>query len=112
MSLAPGATVELPWPARENALVYVLAGDGFVSSARRPIKAGQLAVFGGGDYLSIAAASSQDSRTEQLELLVLGGQPIGEPVAKYGPFVMNTSDELRQAFEDYERGAMGVVPAE
>jgi redox-sensitive bicupin YhaK (pirin superfamily) len=111
-SVAPGATVELPWPAEYNALVYVLTGAGSVSSAHRPIVAGQLAVFGAGDYLTLSADNSQDSRTDQLEVLLLGGRPIGEPVAKYGPFVMNTTEELRQAFEDYERGAMGVVPAE
>jgi hypothetical protein len=111
-SVAPGATVELPWPTEYNALVYVLSGVGSVSSAHRPIVAGQLAVFGAGDYLTLSADNSQDSRTDQLEVLLLGGRPIGEPVAKYGPFVMNTTEELRQAFEDYERGAMGVVPAE
>jgi hypothetical protein len=57
------------------------------------------------------AATSQDSRSPALEVLVLGGRPIREPVAWYGPFVMNTRDELVQAFEDYQAGRLGTVPA-
>jgi hypothetical protein len=69
---------------------------------------GQAVHFGPGDSLVVAASEDQDSRTPNLEILVLGGQPIGEPVAWYGPFVMNTREELIQAFEDYQSGKMGV----
>ena len=109
-SLAPGALLELPWAPRHNALVYVLAGSGSVGSERRPVVEGQLAVFGAGDYLVVRADDVQGSRTKDLEILVLGGEPIGEPVAAYGPFVMNTDAELRQAFEDFQKGRMGTIP--
>ena len=109
-SVSPGAEVRIPWNPGYNALAYVLAGDGTVGDERRPVTAGQLAVFGAGDTLVFTAADTQDSRTEHLELLLLGGEPIREPVAKYGPFVMNTRAELVQAFEDFEAGRLGSVP--
>jgi hypothetical protein len=111
-TIEPAAMLRLPWPPRFNALVYVLGGRGTVSSARRPVAAGELAVFGRGDYLEVAADRHQDARTPQLDVLVLGGAPIGEPVAWYGPFVMNTDAEIRQAFEDYRRGRLGEIPAD
>jgi quercetin 2,3-dioxygenase len=109
-TVVPGATLSLPWPADFNALVYVLAGDGFVGTERRPIRSGQLAVLGAGDRLSVSAADVQDSRHPALEVLLLGGQPIREPVAQYGPFVMNTRAELEQAIRDYQAGRLGVIP--
>jgi hypothetical protein len=108
-SLRPGAELELPWPADFNALVYVLAGEGLVGAEQRPVRTGQLAVFGGGDSITVRAAPRQDPSPD-LEVLVLGGQPIREPVAWQGPFVMNTRAELAQAFEDYQAGRMGTVP--
>jgi redox-sensitive bicupin YhaK (pirin superfamily) len=111
-TLAPGARVELPWPAEFNALVYVLGGSGSVGDDGRPVRTGQLAVFGGGDSVTIGAAEVQDSRTPSLDVLILGGRPIREPVYAYGPFVMNTRDEVAQAFEDYQAGRLGTVPAD
>jgi quercetin 2,3-dioxygenase len=111
-TLSPGARLELLWPRQLNALVYVLAGRGTVGQDGRPVHMGQLAVFGPGDALVLAADSEQDSSTSALELLVLGGEPIREPVAAYGPFVMNTRDELAQAFEDFHAGRLGSIPAE
>ncbi len=111
-SLKPGARLVVPWPKEFNALVYVLSGEGTVGAGRRPLGLGQLAVFGKGDTITVDASPKQDSRTAAMELIFLGGQPIGEPVAWYGPFVMNTKAELQQAFDDYHAGRLGTVPAD
>ena len=105
-TISAGARVRLPWPADFNALGYVLSGRGSVGPDGRPVRMGQLAVFGAGDALTVTAAPSGD-----LDILLLGGEPIREPVAAYGPFVMNTRAELVQAFEDYQAGRLGSVPA-
>jgi redox-sensitive bicupin YhaK (pirin superfamily) len=110
-TVSPGARLDLPWRPGFNALAYVLAGVGTAGAERRPIATGQLAVLGDGDTIRLEAAPSQESRIPALEVLVLGGRPIGEPVAWYGPFVMNTREELMQAFEDYQAGKLGTVPA-
>jgi redox-sensitive bicupin YhaK (pirin superfamily) len=110
-TLSPGAQLAIPWRADYNALAYVLAGSGTVGSERRPITTGQLAVFGPGNALIIAAASIQESRSPGVDVLLLGGRPIGEPVAWMGPFVMNTREEVMQAFADYQAGRLGSIPA-
>jgi redox-sensitive bicupin YhaK (pirin superfamily) len=110
-TVAPGARLELPWDPAANALVYILAGEGGIGPDRRPIRSGQLAVLGAGDAVVVEADRDQAKGAPGLEVLVLGGRPIGEPVAHYGPFVMNTRAELAQAFEDYQNGRMGTVPA-
>jgi hypothetical protein len=111
VSLAPGARSDLPWDPSFNALVYVLAGSGYVGSERHRIGAGQLASFGPGEMIKLGAGEVQDSRSANFEALVLGGRPIGEHVEHYGPFVMNTRSEIVQALEDFEAGRLGVVPA-
>ncbi|MFC7276894.1 pirin family protein [Paractinoplanes rhizophilus] len=112
VTLQPGAQLDLPWQPDYNALVYVLAGRGTVGAEKRPIQIGQLAVFGAGDAIRVTADAAQDSNIPAMELFVMGGQPIREPVAHYGPFVMNTKEELAQAFEDFQKGRLGVVPAD
>jgi redox-sensitive bicupin YhaK (pirin superfamily) len=111
-TVAAGARLVLPWPAEFNALVYVLAGRGTVGSPGAGVHTGNLVVFGDGDNLVVSADAGQDERTPALDVLVLGGRPIGEPVAAYGPFVMNTRAEIAQAFEDYEKGRLGTIPAD
>ncbi|MFI7448838.1 pirin family protein [Nonomuraea sp. NPDC049714] len=113
-TVSPGARLALPWRKDFNALAYVLSGSGTVGADNRPLKSGQLAVFNGfgnrpglstdGEFITISA-------TETLEVVVLGGEPIGEPVAHYGPFVMNTQAELAQAMEDFQKGRLGTIPA-
>ncbi|MFC4122632.1 pirin family protein [Nonomuraea zeae] len=113
-TVSPGARLVLPWRKDFNALAYALSGRGTVGAGRRPFHSGQLAVFDGfgnrpglltsGESLTITAKDT-------LEVIVLGGEPIGEPVAHYGPFVMNTRAELVQAFEDFQAGRLGTIPA-
>ncbi len=109
-TLAPGSHLDLPWDVDFNALVYVLAGRGHVGGERRPLEAGQLAVLGRGDFLQVGASERQDAHQPTLEVVVIGGRPIREPVAWGGPFVMNTKAEVMQAFEDHQKGRLGVIP--
>ena len=111
-TIQPGAQLSVPWPAEYNALAYVLSGGGTAGAERRPIRSGQLTLLGAGDRITVAADGKQDSNRPALEVLLLGGRPIGEPVAHYGPFVMNTVEELQQAMDDYRAGRLGVVPAD
>jgi len=107
-TIAPGAQMSIPWRNDFNALAYALSGDGKVGATGQPIGTGQLAVFGEGDSLVISADSVQDARHAQgLDVLLLGGLPIREPIAWAGPFVMNTRLEVVAAFEEYSKGAFG-----
>ena len=111
-TVSAGARLVLPWPRDFNALVYILAGRGAAGSAGAAVRTGNMVVFGAGDSLVLSAEAGQDAPTPDLEVLVLGGRPIREPVAAYGPFVMNTRSEIAQAFEDYEKGKLGIIPAD
>ena len=109
-TLEPGARLELPWEVEHNALVYVLNGQGTVGNDGRPIRTGQAAAMGAGDYLTLTADDSQESRSPRMDVIVVGGQPIREPLAWAGPFVMNTKAEVLEAYQDFQRGSFGQIP--
>jgi redox-sensitive bicupin YhaK (pirin superfamily) len=110
-SLEPGARLVLPWQPEFNALAYVLTGSGDVGPNHVLIREGQGVLFGSGHSVSVTASQTPAGPTGRMEVLLLGGQPIREPIASYGPFVMNTHAEIVQAFEDYQSGKMGQIPA-
>lgn len=110
-TLEPGAKLELPWNVDYNALVYVLNGQGTVGVDGQPLRSGQTAVLGAGDFLTVQADQRQESRTPRLDVIILGGEPIREQVAWAGPFVMNTKAEVMQAYEDFQKGRFGHIPA-
>ena len=87
----------LPTPAEESVLVYVIDG---ALAGEQAVQAGQTAIFGAGDALALRAGAAG------ARLLVLAGRPLGEPIAHYGPFVMNTEEEIRQAIADYRAGTL------
>ena len=111
VTLEPGASVELPLPAVDRAFAYVIAGRAAI--AGHPVAAGQVAWSdpvsraAGDSTLAVAAAPDQEGVTR---LMVYSGQPIREPVALGGPFVMNTRDEIAQAYLDYRAGKFGAIP--
>ena len=109
-TLEPGARLELPWEVEHNALVYVLNGQGTVGNDQRPIRTGQAAAMGAGDYLTLTADGSQESRSPRMDVIIVGGQPIREPLAWAGPFVMNTKAEVLEAYQDFQRGSFGQIP--
>jgi quercetin 2,3-dioxygenase len=108
-TIARGARLDVPWPSEFSAFAYALSGYGFVGADRRALDPDQLAVFGPGDHIPIRAA---DDQAEPLELLLFGGLPIREPIAHYGPFVMNSRDEILEAIEDFRAGRFGTVPTD
>ena len=110
-TLSPGATLTLPWRGDYNALLYVMAGQGTAGPDGHPVRTGNLAVFGAGNAVTVSAAAFQESRSPTLDVLILGGRPINEPVAWMGPFVMNTREEVLQAMSDYQAGRLGTIPA-
>jgi quercetin 2,3-dioxygenase len=103
-TLQPGAHVEQSVPNEQNGLVYVFKGVAHVGG--RELRTGQAALLESGDYVEL----SNRAVVESVELLVLSGKPINEPVARYGPFVMNTREEIEQALRDYQSGRFGVIP--
>jgi len=105
-TLEPGARVEHPLAEAHNAFVYVFDGRARVGAEARELAEGQLALLGAGTgvTLSVAADAARGAR-----LLLLSGQPLGEPVARYGPFVMNTEAEILQAITDYQAGRLGEI---
>jgi len=101
-SLAAGGKHVQPAASDHNVFAYVVSGA--IETGGRRIEQGQMAIFGPGDAVDLAAS-------EAAEVLLLGGRPIGEPVARYGPFVMNTREEIMQAIHDYQAGKFNAIPA-
>ena len=110
-TLAPGARLRTAWRPEFNALVYVVSGRGSIGAEHRPVHEGQIAVLGPGGALEVHADATQDPpNVAGMDVLLLGGLPIREQIAWYGPFVMNTREEIIQAVEDYQAGRMGEIP--
>ena len=112
LTLAPGARIDIPWREDFNALVHGLAGRGRLGPLGQPFGVGQTAVLVDGNVLRIEADPTQESRHPNLDVFVIGGLPLREPVVQYGPFVMSTRAEILEAVEDFQRGRFGHVPAD
>jgi quercetin 2,3-dioxygenase len=110
ITVAPGAQVDIPWRRDFNALAYALSGAGSVGAEARPFSEGDLAVLVNGDSVRLRANSTQNSRSENLEVFLIGGVPLREPVVQYGPFVMSSRAEVIEAFEDFQKGRFGQIP--
>jgi redox-sensitive bicupin YhaK (pirin superfamily) len=108
-TLPPGTELRVPWDPTYSAMAYVLGADGTAGEETRPIGEHQLARYGAGDVVVVRAATDA---SVPLEVLLLGGQPIKEPVVQYGPFVMNTEAEIDQAIRDFQIGKMGRIPTD
>jgi hypothetical protein len=106
LTLQPGAQIVQPVPAGYNALAYIIRGELHAGDERRLVREGQMARFGGGDAVRLAV---DDKTTEPADLLLLGGVPLNEPVERYGPFVMNTRQQIVQAIRDYHDGKLGSI---
>ncbi len=106
-TLEPGADVLVEIPESEQAMVYVFNGTMNAGAKGDEVRDGQLGIFGAGNVVRLANKGAHAAR-----LLLLAGAPINEPVARYGPFVMNTEAELRQAFDDFRSGRMGAITRE
>lgn len=111
-TITPGAQISVPWSTDFTAMAYVLTGQGTAGPHRRPVRDHNLIQFGAGDNIVLRAADKMSGRWGALDVLLLGGMPIREPIVHYGPFVMNTRGEIAQAMEDYQAGRLGIIPAD
>lgn len=106
-TLQPGATIVQPVPQEYSAFAYVLDGSGLFGAEQNPGEDGQMVLFAQ-DAADVTIANPVDAQ-ESLDLLLIAGVPLDEPVVRYGPFVMNTEAEIRQAIDDYRSGKMGTI---
>lgn len=104
--LQPGAVVEQPLAEGHHAFAYVFEGRAEVGSDGQSLADGQLGLLGPGESVRLAVSSGAPVGAR---LLLLAGQPLHEPVARYGPFVMNTESEIRQALSDYRSGRFAQI---
>jgi quercetin 2,3-dioxygenase len=105
VTVQPGGRVDLPAGPEMNAMAYVIHGSGTVGSDGRPVRQYELAVLEhAGDQVHLAAGAD-----EPFDVLVLAGVPLREPVVRYGPFVMNTRQQIIDAFEDHQAGRLGSI---
>jgi quercetin 2,3-dioxygenase len=108
VTLRPGGALSQPLPETFNVFAYVVRGAPLVGADARPLTEGQLAILDArGDVVSLSLPADA---VAPAEVLLVGGQPLQEPVARYGPFVMNTRAEIIQAVEDYQAGRFGTIP--
>ena len=105
VSVRPGGRVELDVPDSFNVAVYVYDGEARIAG-ETPAPSGTFALLGAGDRVALACAADA---AVPARALVLGGEPLNEPVARYGPFVMNTEAEIRQAIDDFRTGRFGDI---
>jgi redox-sensitive bicupin YhaK (pirin superfamily) len=106
-TIAPGGSIDQRVPADQSAMIYVFRGELDVSEHATRVQEGQAALLTAGESVQLAVKA--DAR-ESAQALLLSGKPLNEPVARYGPFVMNTREQIEQAFVDYQSGRFGVIP--
>jgi redox-sensitive bicupin YhaK (pirin superfamily) len=106
-TIAPGGALVQPVPREQNALLYVFRGAARIGSDERESATGQAALLASGDSVAIAVDAQA---TQSAEILLLAGKPLHEPVARYGPFVMNTPEQIEEAIRDYQGGRFGIIP--
>src|SRR5215211_4331450 len=109
-SIKPGGVATQQISSTYNTFAYVVDGEGLFGGEREPAKDGQMVLFAqDGDEVRI---ENPGDAKATLDILLTGGMPLNEPIARYGPFVMNTEGEIRRAFEDYRLGRMGEITVE
>jgi quercetin 2,3-dioxygenase len=106
-TIEPGGGLTQSVPAEQSGLIYVFKGAARIGSEKREVREGQAALLESGDEVEIAVDAAARGAAD---LLLLSGKPLQEPVARYGPFVMNTPEQIEQAFRDYQSGRFGVIP--
>jgi redox-sensitive bicupin YhaK (pirin superfamily) len=111
-TVSPGAEMRVPWNPAFSAFAYILLGRGYAGAELRPVSDHQLVMFGPGDHIVLRAADAQPDDADDWDVLVLGGLPIQEPIEHYGPFVMNSRQEIEQAIEDFQKEKLGSIPAD